>query len=137
MGAGAPWLMPVRSQVGSSERSYLRKVNVVSLVVEQSLRKLNIKQRVCAGKRCLLCPGLPVKAVALGLGFWVLRRAGFLSDPPWEVITHQAHLLGPRNGPIPRRKSQIPVLGRSLCWAGQRLLKFQRPSLADPLPRKG
>lgn len=46
-------------QVGSSEHSYLCKVDVVSLVGEKSLRKLNIKQGVCAGN-----------AVSRAQGWW-------------------------------------------------------------------
>lgn len=68
--------------VGSSERAYLCKVNVMSSEVEKSLGKLNIKQCVYAGKHGVSCPGLMVKAVALGLGFRVLQQASFLSDPP-------------------------------------------------------
>lgn len=65
-------------QVGSSGLSYLCKINVSS-VVGTALGKLNIKW-CCTGKRGLLPPELAVKAMALGLGFGVLRQTGFLSD---------------------------------------------------------
>lgn len=48
----------------------------MSIAVEKSLRKLNIKQCVC-WKTWSLVPRLMVKAVALGLGFEFSNRQTF------------------------------------------------------------
>ena len=67
---------------GWAPLNILVRAKLMSITVEKSLWKLNIKQCVYARKRGLLCPGLMVKAMALGLGFRVLQQAGFPSDPP-------------------------------------------------------
>lgn len=104
--AGARWIS------GWAPLNILICAKLMSILVEKSLGKLNIKQCVYAWKHGLSCPGLMVKAVALGLGFRVLRQAGFLSDPLREVITLEPYLLGSLMGPKNGGPSEGNWLGR-------------------------